>query len=126
MAIPKDEFDRLKNRDDDLAVYEQGTNAHTILQFLANRSEQAFPPKEIAAETEIPSGSVRGTLSRLAETGLVEHVDKYWSIDESELASRRAALVGQRAIDTEQYGGYDRTAEADNAELPPDRQPREE
>ena len=126
MAISKDEFDRLKQGDDELPVYEPDTNAHTILQFLANHSEQAFPPKEIAAETEIPPGSVRGTLSRLADTGLVEHADKYWSINETELASRRATLVSQRAIDTEQYGGYDRAVEADNAELPPDRQPREE
>ena len=126
MAITKDEFDRLKDHDDDHAVYEQGTNAHTILQFLATHSEQAFPPKEIAADTGIPPGSVRGTLSRLAETGLLKHADKYWSINESELATRRAALVSQQAIDTNQYGGYDREAEADNAELPPDREPRTE
>ena len=121
MAIPKDEFDQLKDRDDTPTVYESGTNAHTILQFLATHSEQAFPPKEIAAQTDIPSGSVRGTLSRLADTGLVEHADKYWSINETELATRRAALVSQQAVNTDQYGGYDREAEADNAELPPDR-----
>ena len=126
MAIPKDEFDRLKSRDGDVVVYEAGTNAHTILEFLATHSEQAFPPKEIADETGIPSGSVRGTLSRLAETGLLEHADKYWSINEAELATRRAALVSKQAIDTDQYGGFDREAEADNAELPPERAPREE
>jgi len=125
MAISKDEFNRLKERDGD-PVYKPGTNAHTILEFLASRSEQAFPPKEIAAETDIPPGSVRGTLSRLSETGLVEHADKYWSINEAELASRRAALVSKQAIDTDRYGAYDREAEAENAELPPDRQPREE
>ena len=125
MAISKDEFNRLKERDGD-PVYEPGTNAHTILEFLASRSEQAFPPKEIAAKTDIPPGSVRGTLSRLSETGLVEHADKYWSINEAELASRRAALVSKQAIDTDRYGAYDREAEVDNAELPPDRQPREE
>ena len=126
MAIPKDEFDRLKSRDGDRAVYEAGTNAHTILEFLATHSEQAFPPKEIAAEIGIPPGSVRGTLSRLSETALVEHADKYWSINEAELASRRAALVSRRAIDADRYGGYDREGEIDNAELPPDRQPRKE
>ena len=118
MAITKDEFDRLNDRDDDRAVYEQGTNAHTILQFLATHSEQAFPPKEIADETGIPPGSVRGTLSRLAETNLVEHAEKYWSINESELATRRAALVSQQAIDSDRYSGYDREAEAGNAEYP--------
>ena len=126
MAIPKDEFDRLKSRDGEVAVYEAGTNAHMILEFLATHSKQAFPPKEIADETGIPSGSVRGTLSRLAETGLLEHADKYWSINEAELATRRAALVSKQAIDTDQYGGYDREAETDNAELPPERAPREE
>lgn len=126
IAIPKDEFDRLKESDSDLAVYEAGTNAHTILQFLASNSEQAFPPKEIADETGIPPGSVRGTLSRLAETGLLEQADKYWSINEAELASQRAALVSQQAIDTDQYGGYDCEAGAENAELPPERAPREE
>jgi predicted transcriptional regulator len=126
MAISKDEFNRLKERDDDHAVYEAGTNAHTILQFLATHSDQAFPPKEIAAETEIPPGSVRGTLSRLAETGLLEHADKYWSINETELVTRRAALVSQQGIDTDQYGGFDREAESENAELPPNRERREE
>jgi len=125
MAISKEEFNRLKEGEDDL-VYDSGTNAHTILEFLATRSEQAFPPKEIAAETGIPPGSVRGTLSRLSETELVEHADKYWSINEAELASQRAALVSRRAIDSDRYGGYDRESEMENAELPPDRQPREE
>jgi len=34
--------------------------------------------------------------------------------------------VNQQAVDTDQYGGYDREAEADNDELPTEREPRAE
>ena len=126
MAISKDEFERLKNRETTFSVYESGTNPHTILQFLATNADKAFPPKEIATETDITPSSVRVTLTRLEKTGLVDHADTYWSINEAELGSQRAALVSRVAVDSERYGGYSRDAELDAAELPPDRTPQTE
>ena len=125
MAISKDEFEQLKEHDGTATVYESGTNPHTILQFLAANAEKAFPPKEIAAETAITPSSVRVTLMRLEKTGLVDHADKYWSINESELTSQRAALVSQQAVDSDRYGGYNRDEELSSAELPPNRELRD-
>lgn len=126
MAISKDEFRRIKEGDGELTIYEEGTNPHTILEFLATHQDKAFPPSEIANQTGIPASSVRVTLTRLEDTGLVDHADKYWSINEYELGSQRAALLSQQSIDTDQYAGFDKEEEKANAELPPERQPRDE
>lgn len=126
MGIPKDEFKRIQDADDSITVYEEGTNPHNILQFLSSNQDRAFKPKEIADATDIPASSVRVTLTRLRSKNLVEHADQYWSINERELGTQRAALVSQRAIESHQYGGYDRTEETEYADFPPDRHPRNE
>ncbi len=125
MVISKDDFEKLQNADD-ATVYEEGTNPHTILQFLADNADKAFKPKELADATDITPSSVRVTLTRLKEKGFVEHTDGYWAVDEYELGTQRAALVSRQSIDSDRYQGYDRDEALKHAEFPPDRQPRDE
>ncbi len=126
MSITKEEFKRLQAVDDDISVYDKGTNPYTVLEFLAINQDKAFKPKKIAEETDIPPASVRVTLTRLESKGLVEHTKEYWSIDEHELGTERATLLSQRSIDPDRYEGYDRDKETEYSELPPDRQVRDE
>lgn len=125
MVISKDDFRELQEADGEVTVYEEGTNPHTILQFLADNQDKAFRPKEIAEATDLPASSVRVTLTRLKSKGFVEHTDGYWAVDEYELGTQRAALVSMQSIDSDRYGGFDRKDALEEAELPPDRQPRE-
>lgn len=69
----------------------EGTNAHTILSFLAARPDLGFTPKEIHEGTGVPRGSVGTTLSRLESHGLVRHRGEYWAIEEDD---RVASVVG--------------------------------
>jgi len=57
-----------------------GTNAEVILSLLASSPDQAYTPKEIHEETEIPRGSVGVVLSRLENRGLVRHRGDYWAV----------------------------------------------
>lgn len=124
MVISKDDFKKLQDADD-VTVYEEGTNPHTVLQFLADNQDKAFRPKEIAEATDVPPSSVRVTLTRLKEKGFVEHTDGYWAVEEYELGTQRAALVSRQSIDPDRYAGYDRDEALEHAEFPPDRQPRD-
>lgn len=58
------------------------TNAERVLAFLSANDDQAFTPKEIRVETDIPRGSVGVVLSRLEDRGLVRHRGEYWAIAE--------------------------------------------
>ena len=58
----------------------EGTNAHTILSFLAEHPDLGFTPKEIHERTDVPRGSVGTTLSRLERHGLVRHRGEYWAV----------------------------------------------
>ena len=76
----------------------EGSNAYTVLRFLAQSPEQGFTPKEISGETGVPRGSVGTTLSRLQTRGLVRHKEPYWAIgDDDRLAAYSAMIHGTDA-----------------------------
>ncbi|KXB05875.1 hypothetical protein AKJ51_04590 [candidate division MSBL1 archaeon SCGC-AAA382A20] len=58
----------------------EGTNAEKILNFLLKNQDKAFTRKEIMEETEVKSGSIGVTLSRLEEKNLVRHKGNYWAL----------------------------------------------
>lgn len=88
--------------DDSLPV-KPGTNAHEILSVLVANAELAFSASELAELTDVPSGSVSKTLSRLEDEGLVRRIDGYWAAAEDVTATRVASLVSLEAIQ-ERYG----------------------
>jgi hypothetical protein len=74
--------------------FDPDTHAYHILSFLGDHPETGFKPAEIAAETGIKPGSVRGTLKRLEDRGLVRHAEPFWAIGDDD---RLAALTGTMA-----------------------------
>jgi len=102
--------------DDDRSLQlTEGSNAHTILEFLADNPDQGFTPKEISEKTDMPRGSVGTTLSRLDDRGLVRHKEPYWAIsDDDRLASYGAMLNGLGAAENrfgeEEFGDWQETA----------------
>jgi len=96
----------------------EGSNAHTILAFLAEHPEQGFTPREIHEATGVTRGSVGKTLQRLKERQLVRHAEPYWAIgDEDRVGTYLGTVSSMDAIaereGTEEYDEW-RTA-ADNA-----------
>jgi len=92
-----------------------GSNAYEILQFLAERPDQGFTPKEIAEGTDIPRNSVGVTLSRLEARHLVRHKEPYWAIAEDDrLAGFAGVIHGLEAAEDrfgeEDWGDWEETA----------------
>ena len=78
----------------------EGSNAYAILRLLASNPEQAFTPKEIAEETQLPRGSVGVTLTRLESRELVRHKEPDWAIGlDDRLAAYASMLHGLDAAD---------------------------
>jgi len=67
--VPVEFEDHRESRDGDDLDWTlcEGSNAHTILSFLAEHPEQGFTPKEIHEATGVTRGSVGKTLQRLEE-----------------------------------------------------------
>lgn len=80
MGVRFDDYDPNDGRID----LSTGTNAHTILSFLAENPDIGYAPKEIHEATGVPRGSVGSTLSRLQNHGLVRHKGDYWAIAEDD------------------------------------------
>lgn len=76
-----------------------GTNAHELLEVLAEHPDMGFSPKELTELTSVAPGSVHKTLSRLEDRGLVRQVDSYWAIADDVAASRLANVVSLAAIE---------------------------
>lgn len=102
MPVQFDAYDETRGRID----LSEGSNAHTILSFLAEHPDQGFTPTEIHEATEVPYGSTGPTLKRLGERDLVRHKEPYWAIGSDE------------ALAT--YGGVRSTIEAIEARLGPE------
>lgn len=91
------------------------TNAERVLSFLSANDDQAFTPKEIHVETDVPRGSVGVVLSRLADRGLVRHRGEYWAIAEEPdldvvLTTARTAQAAAERLgneDPEEWGPGD-------------------
>jgi hypothetical protein len=80
MPISKDRFQDIS--DDETEGARPGTNAAAILKFLREHPEKAFTQSEIAAATDVKTGSVGPTLVRLRERGRVDHRGTYWRISD--------------------------------------------
>lgn len=87
----------------------EGTNARTVLAFLADHPGVGFTPKEIHEATGVVRGSVGPTLRRLARHGLVEHKGDYWAVaDDDRLAAITGVALSMDAVEgrsgTDWYG----------------------
>lgn len=88
MPISSDRFDSLSDDDEEPTP---GTNAATILAFLREHSDEAFTQSEIAAATDVTTGSVGPTLVRLRERGRVDHRGVYWRASDHDRSLAAAA-----------------------------------
>jgi predicted transcriptional regulator len=105
MPINKDRFEELGD-DGGEESPTPGTNAAKILNFLRNHPAKAFTQSEIAAETDVKSGSVGPTLVRLRERGRVDHRGNYWRVSDhdetvSAATGHAAAALAVRETDGE-------------------------
>lgn len=95
--------------------FDPDTHAYDILSFLAEHPETGFKPAEIAAETGIKAGSVRGTLKRLEDRGLVRHAEPFWAIgDDDRLAAVTGTMLSLKAVgdrySDDEFDGWDENA----------------
>ena len=97
---------------------DEDTNGRRILEFLAANPETGYRAGELAAELEIPRGSVGTTLSRLESRGLVRHKGQYWAINPEAYDAHTASVIGLQTV-AEQFEGdyYDQNPDWD-ADLP--------
>jgi hypothetical protein len=105
MPITKERFEELGG-DSGADTPTPGTNAAKLLSFLRRHPDNAFTQSEIAAETDVKSGSVGPTLVRLRERGRVDHRGKYWRVSDhddavSAATGHAAAAVAGRETDHE-------------------------
>lgn len=104
-----------KHQDNDGLAFDPDTHAYQILSFLGDNPEQGFKPSEIADATDIKPGSVRGTLNRLEDRGLVRHAEPYWAIgDDDRLAALSGTLMSLKALGDrypdDEFEDWDETA----------------
>ena len=81
VPISKDRFEEIGD-DGGTDGPTPGTNAAKVLEFLRENSDRAFTQSEIAAETDVKTGSVGPTLVRLRERGRVDHRGTYWRVSD--------------------------------------------
>lgn len=96
-------------------AFDPDTHAYRILSFLGEHPDDGFKPAEIAEATEIKPGSVRGTLKRLEDRGLVRHAEPYWAIgDDDRLAGLTGTMLGLKAVgdrySDDEFDGWEETA----------------
>lgn len=87
MPISTDQFDDIDPEEDGPTP---GTNARTILDFLAANPDHAFTQSEIGEATGVTRGSVGPTLVRLRERGRVDHRGRYWKVSDHERSTDAA------------------------------------
>ena len=77
----------------------EGTNARRLLAFLLETPTVGYTPAELAAETDVPRGSVGPTLNRLEAAGLVRHKEPYWAAaDDDRLVAATASFIGLETV----------------------------
>jgi response regulator of citrate/malate metabolism len=117
MPVEFDEYRHSDERDDFDWTLREGSNAHTILSFLAEYPDQGFTPKEIHEATDVARGSVGKTLQRLEERQLVRHAEPYWAIGDDDRIGAYLGMVssldtiGERE-GTERYDEWRNAADA--------------
>lgn len=97
MPISIDQFDSEPEEALDL---QQGTQPYRVLQFLAERDDQAFTQTEIHEATAINRGSVGAVLSRLEDRGLVRHRGRYWAVSPDDRLASYAAQTRASSVST--------------------------
>ncbi|QGN07412.1 MarR family transcriptional regulator [Halorhabdus sp. CBA1104] len=103
MPISKDRFQDLS--DDETGGPRPGTNAATILDFLRENPEKAFTQSDIAAATDVKTGSIGPTLVRLRERGRVDHRGTYWRVSDHDRSVEAATdHAGASLADRERDG----------------------
>lgn len=109
-------FEEYEDRTADSGLsFDPDTHAYEILSFLGEHPETGFKPGEIAEETGIKPGSVRGTLKRLEDRGLVRHAEPFWAIgDDDRVAALSGTLLSLKAIGDryadDEFEGWEETA----------------
>jgi hypothetical protein len=96
----------------------EGSNAHTIVAFLAAHPEQGFTPKEIHEVTGVTRGSVGKTLQRLEDRQLVRHAEPYWAIGDDDRVGAYLGMLSSLETVAEREGteDYAEWRDAANAE----------
>ena len=97
MPISRDRFEDEPGAVLDVA---EGTQPHTVLQFLSAHDDKAFTQTEIHERTDVPRSSVGVVLSRLEDRGLVQHRGRYWAISDDDRLAGLAAQQGASAVST--------------------------
>lgn len=109
-------FEEYKDQaDGDGLAFDPDTNAYHILSFLGKHPEKGFKPSEIAEETGLKDGSVRGTLKRLEDKGLVRHAEPFWAIgDDDRLAGVTGTMLSLKATgdrySDDEFEGWEESA----------------
>lgn len=108
-------FEEYENSTDDGLPVDPDTHAYRILSFLGGHPGTGFKPSEIARETGIKPGSVRGTLKRLEERGLARHAEPFWAIgDDDRLAGVTGTMLSLEAVDErypdDEFEGWEENA----------------
>lgn len=93
---------------------DENTNGRRILEFLAAHPEKGYRAGELAAELDIPRGSVGTTLSRLERQEVVRHKGTYWAINAEVYDAQAASVIGLKTV-AEQFEGdyYDQNPDWD-------------
>lgn len=112
MPVQFDTYDEGTGRMD----LNEDSNAYTILSFLASHPDQGFTPTEIYETTDIPSGSVGPTLTRLEERDLVRHKTPYWSIGHDDHLAMYSGMRSTITAIEERFGPEDPDDWLSNAE----------
>jgi len=93
MPVEFEEYESAGDGGDFDWTLREGSNAHTILLFLAEHPEQGFTPKEIHEATGVTRGSVGKTLQRLEDRQLVRHAEPYWAIGDDNRVGTYLGMV---------------------------------
>ncbi|PSP37246.1 TrmB family transcriptional regulator [Halobacteriales archaeon QH_7_65_31] len=117
MPVEFEEYRESSDGDDFDWTLREGSNAHTIMSFLAEHPEQGFTPKEVHEATGVTRGSVGKTLQRLEEHQLVRHAEPYWAIGDDDRVGTYLGMLSSLDTVAEREGteDYDEWREAADA-----------
>jgi len=113
MPIEVDEFEEAPKK---ALEIDRNTNKWEVVKFLLKNREQAFTPKEIESNVDVPDGSVGVILSRLEEKGVVRHKGKYWAIERDDRLASLSAMVMSTETLNDRLGEEDISEWAEHAE----------
>ena len=101
------DIDRFNSAPKDELRKQRKPNAEVLLSFLATSSNQAYTPKEVSEETEIPPEKIGVVLSQLETRGVVRHRGDYWAIATGEDAERTLNSMRTANTVTDRLGAED-------------------